>query len=896
MKKILLLTVAVGFMVMNAWSEPIDEAAAREAARLFIEKQASNHQMRYVPSGGDMQLVYTEMSSVINNQPAYYIYNMQGGFLVVAGDDSVNGSVLVYGDAPLDLSDIPCGLQCLLDQYKQEIDDLFSHNHGEIMMSSPRVTAGAAISVEPLLTALWNQREPYNNDCPVYHGEKCLTGCCCTSLSQVMYYWKYSDITTALGRYTTRSLGIALDALDPTDFDWDNMLDNYESGCYTEEQGAAVALLMRYVGQAEYMDYAPEGSGASDNNIVGAVLKFGYDQGVECLEKQNYSASQWRAMMLAELYAQRPIVYSGTDKLGGGHAFNVDGYDADNGLYHVNFGWGGNGNAYCALDDFTGFDYTFNNMQSMIIGIQPPGIIQPTLTVSSTELSFNTQVGKPVTKTINVRGKSLTGALTVELNDSKGAYSIDKTSISAADAEDETTVGVTFNPTMAGMCMANMTISGDGVETQTISLTGVSTNPVITVTPDVLEFNTMVGETTTATFAVRGSSLTGALTLTLEDASGSFAVDKTSLTINEASVGATVTVTCHSAVAGMSHASVIVAGGGAEPQTVSLTCVAEEPAPPAGPSITTSVTSLDFGNCYNGYNEQRSLVITGVNLTHDISLSIEGPRSNDFTICAHPDITPELAAQGVEVTVNSFPYSEGLYTQLYLVISCPDVPEVKIPITGKGIKTGAYIYPSESSMTFSTQVGRCVRKILGVKVIEFNGWLASYGGNTDPDAQINPPVTLLPVQYSIEGDDCFGVLSCLFIRSEFGTDSVNIIITYCPLTEGTHSARITLTTINPSHLAHPIVVELTGFAESLGYLPGDIDGDGELTDNDSYLLNEALTNENTDVLANPAADVNRDGIVNLQDAIDLIDMLLYPDETQFIIEPIKPFDPHSQMR
>ena len=895
MKKYLLISIAMAFMAVNAIAMPINEAAAREAARLFIEKQASSHQMKLVPSGGDMQLVYTEMSSVINNQPAYYIYNMQGGFLVVAGDDSVNGSVLVYGDAPLDLSDMPCGLQCLLDQYKQEIDNLFSHNHGEVMMSSPRVTAGAATSVEPLLTALWNQREPYNNDCPFYHGEKCLTGCCCTSLSQVMYYWKYSDITSALGRYTTRSLGITLPALDPTDFDWDNMLDEYGPGCYTEEQGAAVALLMRYVGQAEYMDYSPEGSGASENNIVNAVLKFGYDQGVECLEKKNYSASQWRALMLAELYAQRPIVYSANDKSAVGHSFNVDGYDAENGLYHINFGWGGNGNAYCALDDFTGEGYTFNNMQSMIIGIQPPGIVLPTLTVSTTALSFNTQVGKPVTKTISVKGKSLSGALTVELNDSKGAYSIDKTSISAAEAAEDAIVSVTFNPAMAGMSMASVTISGDGVEPQTISLTGVAIKPVITVNPDVLEFNTLVGEAATATFTVRGTNLIGALTLTLEDASGNFAIDKTSMTVNEASAGATVTVTCNSVVAGMSSASIIVAGEGAEPQTVGLTCVVEEPAP-AEPSITTSVTSLDFGDCYNGYNEQRSLVITGVSLTHDISLSIEGPRSNDFTICAHPDITPELAAQGIEITVNSFPYTTGRYSRLYLVISCPDVPDVKIPITGYGIKTGAFIYPSESSMTFSTQVGQSVCKVLGVKVTEFSGWLASYGGTTDPDGLVNPPLTLLPIHYSIEGDDSFGVLSCAFARSEFGGDSVNIVVIYKPLTEGTHSAQLTLNTTSATNQAHPVVVELTGVAESLGYLPGDIDGDGELTENDINLLNDALTNEIADILANPVADVNRDGIVNLQDAINLVDKVLYPDDAQFFIDPIKPFVPDPHVR
>ena len=55
----------------------------------------------------------------------------------------------------------------------------------------------------------------------------------------------------------------------------------------------------------------------------------------------------------------------------------------------------------------------------------------------------------------------------------------------------------------------------------------------------------------------------------------------------------------------------------------------------------------------------------------------------------------------------------------------------------------------------------------------------------------------------IEGDDSFGVLSCAFARSEFGGDSVNIVVIYKPLTEGTHSAQLTLMTTSATNQAHP---------------------------------------------------------------------------------------------
>ena len=60
----------------------------------------------------------------------------------------------------------------------------------------------------------------------------------------------------------------------------------------------------------------------------------------------------------------------------------------------------------------------------------------------------------------------------------------------------------------------------------------------------------------------------------------------------------------------------------------------------------------------------------------------------------------------------------------------------------------------------------------------------------------------------------------------------------------------------------------------LDYLPGDMNGDNELTLSDVDLLIQQLTNKDPDVEENPVADVNGDERVNLQDIIDLIDVLL----------------------
>ena len=56
----------------------------------------------------------------------------------------------------------------------------------------------------------------------------------------------------------------------------------------------------------------------------------------------------------------------------GGHAFNVDGYNANSNLYHVNYGWSGDGNGDFALNAFRDGSGVFNQYQQMVIGIQPP--------------------------------------------------------------------------------------------------------------------------------------------------------------------------------------------------------------------------------------------------------------------------------------------------------------------------------------------------------------------------------------------------------------------------------------------------------------------------------------------------------------------------------------------
>ena len=175
--------------------------------------------------------------------------------------------------------------------------------------------------VDPLLRTQWNQNAPYNDSCPILEsGSHAATGCVATAMAQVMYYWQYP-----LSAYS-----------------WEDMLLNYTNRAgqqATPAQLAAVAKLMSDCGKAINMDY---GTSSSANSYdIGPVLvdSFGYNPGARFIYRKYKTYAEWAEMMRRELRAGRPILYRGASS-SSGHCFVVDGFRED-GLFHVNWGWGG---------------------------------------------------------------------------------------------------------------------------------------------------------------------------------------------------------------------------------------------------------------------------------------------------------------------------------------------------------------------------------------------------------------------------------------------------------------------------------------------------------------------------------------------------------------------------
>ena len=494
MKKILFLLTAM-IVAMSLSAAPVDQVTAKKKAESFLKQMYGDKIMS--PGALNPVLLKAEMGNVKITEPVYYIYNTSTTFIVVAGDDRAD-EILMVGDRPLkDVNSLPLGMQDLLGQYKDQIMYLQEHPGmgSKVLLSpqnAPKLRAG---TYGPLLTCNWDQQAPYWNQCK-FGSYQCLTGCPATSASMVFYFWKYPTdptpvvpgykSTISTGSYSSRSYTHS--ALPSTTFDWANMLDDY-TGSYTTAQGNAVATLMHYVGQAEHMGYGTDGSGVSVDsvsNIRNAFTFFGYDSSSTRFVKKTsaysggttlYTDAQWAAMIQEEMAAGRPIVFCAVSSSAGGHAFNVDGYNSSTNKYHINFGWSGDGNAWCSLNSFGYSSYNFNVYQQMVIGIQPPSgsTATPTLSVSPSSLSFSTTAGQTVTKTFTVTGTNLTGNVTLTKSDANGVYTISPTTISASAAASGATVTVTYNPTAAGTQSGTITVASSGATSKTVSLSGTAT-------------------------------------------------------------------------------------------------------------------------------------------------------------------------------------------------------------------------------------------------------------------------------------------------------------------------------------------------------------------------------------------------------------------------------------
>ena len=386
------------------FAQHISSQEAMERATKFLNDKilSSNGERKSAPVRSGVKLKETDIDI-----QSIYAFNVDGGGYVIASADERALPVLGYSDqGNIEWEQLPENMKAWLKSYDYAIATLGERRDFKDGDYLPMETADAPRSpartersaIEPLVKTHWFQEEPYWNDIPLYDGDNpewtgmhCLTGCVATTMAQIMNYhqWPKSPSTgipayeISLNQDSVNNEVWRIDSLPPVTFDWDNMLDNYiETNPRTHQQTLignnaqrkAVATLMRYCSQSVRMNLSPEASGANDALMAYALYSyFDYAPTAYYAHRFSYNIDEWETLIYNELAAGRPVAYSGYKGPYSGHSFICDGYDG-NGLFHINWGYGGRYEGYFSLSVLSPYAnwVGFCIEQCAVLGIQPP--------------------------------------------------------------------------------------------------------------------------------------------------------------------------------------------------------------------------------------------------------------------------------------------------------------------------------------------------------------------------------------------------------------------------------------------------------------------------------------------------------------------------------------------
>ncbi len=471
MKKLFLVSLgALAPLVASA--APVGRAEARMLARDFLLDRGVEMQDEPAPFRAPRR-----GRAAAADEAYYYVFNAgdERGFVIVSGDDRTE-QILGYCDhGNFHPDSIPEHMKSWLQTYANDIQWLENHNVQQSQLDVQarqmrRRSRKVYRTVPSLLPCAWNQSWPYNMYCPHYVNEDGSegtppAGCVAVAMAQIMYYYRYPAATTAVlenisKSYTVKtSSGTTTRTISTgsypagTPINWDGM----RSSCSTTDEAEDVARLILYCGLSVRMSWSKSGSGSVFSRIAtGLRNQFGYDQNVFVASRGNYTIDGWYDLVYDELAAGHPVGFSGNAGGSSGHAFVIDGFDGE-GLFHVNWGWGGMSDGWYLLSVLKPGDQTgdgdssttggYSMSQGALIGVRLPGTVvrKTDSALSTTSVSCS---GTSVTATFK-NETGFQGSFDVGLavyNEANDTYSIiPRATQTLADMKEDESRSVTFN-------------------------------------------------------------------------------------------------------------------------------------------------------------------------------------------------------------------------------------------------------------------------------------------------------------------------------------------------------------------------------------------------------------------------------------------------------------------
>lgn len=363
----LMLALFVGQLIAS----PVDVNTARQLSLKYAQGNATK-------KVANLDLAYTQTTESGAN--ALYVFNFEGGYLIMAADD-VAQPILAFGEEGcFDANNIPDGLAYYLRHYARQIeyavnnsmtaDPEISEQWEQIrrygVIRSERATRG---DVAPLISTNWNQDSPFNAYCPTGQGGpggRAYAGCVATAMSMVMKRWNWPDHGQGSHSYTPSGYATQTVDFENAYYQWNNMPNTVNNSNYQ-----AIALLMYHCGVAVDMQYGPQGSGAHSQDVPDAIFNyFRYTKSANRLDRDLYTRNEWEEILISNLQEGFPMYYSGAEG-NSGHAFVCCGYRESDRKFYFNWGWSGFNNNYFAIDALNTYSGNFNDYQAVIIDMIP---------------------------------------------------------------------------------------------------------------------------------------------------------------------------------------------------------------------------------------------------------------------------------------------------------------------------------------------------------------------------------------------------------------------------------------------------------------------------------------------------------------------------------------------
>ena len=184
-----------------------------------------------------------------------------------------------------------------------------------------------------------------------------------------MFYHRWPGRGTGSHSYEWRGKNLSAN-FGNTVYHWDKMKNNYN--WRDHDSNDAIATLMFHCGVSLEMEYGSDVSWAYFRNGESLSTHFGYSDSYREFCRDD-DPEAFEEALYDNISRDLPVLYSGQDlEKAEGHMFVCDGYEASNGTYHINWGWGGYNDGYFKItylqaDD----DSNYTEDQFIITEIMP---------------------------------------------------------------------------------------------------------------------------------------------------------------------------------------------------------------------------------------------------------------------------------------------------------------------------------------------------------------------------------------------------------------------------------------------------------------------------------------------------------------------------------------------